>query len=92
MNVLDYAVDLIYQLLNEYDIGLWRDIEYIELAELWVSLIENDVLEEKEIKTKIKEYIISKIDYQEYKKWELSIGVETPNAYGIAKENALWIL
>lgn len=57
MNDLDYAVDLIYQLLNEYDIGLWRDIEYIELADLWVSLIDNGVIEEKEIKTRIMEYI-----------------------------------
>ena len=57
MNDLDYAIDLIYQLLNEYDIGLWRDIEYIELADLWVSLIDNGVLEEKEIKVRIMEYI-----------------------------------
>ena len=57
MNDLDYAIDLIYQLLNEYDIGLWRDIEYIELADLWVSLIDNGVLEEKEIKARIMEYI-----------------------------------
>ena len=64
MNNLDYAIDLIYQLLNEYDIGLWRNIEYIELADLWVSLIDNGVLEEKEIKTKIREYIISKTEFK----------------------------
>lgn len=57
MNDLDYAVDLIYQLLNEYDIGVWRDIEHIELADLWVSLIDNGVIEEKEIKIKIADYI-----------------------------------
>lgn len=30
---------LIYELLNEYDIEVWEDIQYIELADFWVKMI-----------------------------------------------------
>lgn len=30
---------LIYELLNEYDIEVWEDIQYIDLANFWVEMI-----------------------------------------------------
>jgi len=30
---------LIYELLDEYDIEVWEDIQYIELADFWVKMI-----------------------------------------------------
>ena len=31
--------NLIYDLLNEYDIEVWEDIQYIDLADFWVKMI-----------------------------------------------------
>lgn len=30
---------LIYELLDEYDIEVWEDIQYIDLANFWVEMI-----------------------------------------------------
>lgn len=38
--IIDYIVDrIIFPLLDECDIGLWKHIDYIELAEKWVDAI-----------------------------------------------------
>lgn len=38
--VIEFVVDkIIFPLLNEYDIRLWEDIDYIELAEKWVEFV-----------------------------------------------------
>lgn len=55
---VDRTATLIYDLLNEYDIGLWRDIEYIDLAEMWVDAIDNKIYDEDKLKEKIKEFIV----------------------------------
>ena len=55
----DMVVNLIYDLLNEYDIGLWRDIEYVDLAEYWVCLIDSGILDEGDIKKKLKEFLFA---------------------------------
>jgi len=34
------VLELIYELLDEYDINIWKDISYVELADFWVNLIE----------------------------------------------------
>lgn len=44
---------LIYELLDEYDLEVWEDIDYIELADFWVKMIKEtskrfDDLEELE--------------------------------------------
>ena len=36
----DRIFQLIWDLLNEYDIQIWKDIDYIELADFWVNMIE----------------------------------------------------
>ena len=61
----DRIVKLIYDLLNEYDIGLWRDIEYIDLAEWWVETIDSGVLEENAIKKRLKEFLFKEEQPQE---------------------------
>ena len=33
------VLKLIYELLNEYDIKVWEDIQYIDLANFWVEMI-----------------------------------------------------
>lgn len=38
-NSEDKCVDLVYDLLKEYDMGVWEDIEYIKLADFWVRTI-----------------------------------------------------
>lgn len=38
-------LDLIYDLLNECDIEIWKDIKYIELADFWTNMIERTYYE-----------------------------------------------
>lgn len=41
--VIEFISDnLIYPLLNEYDRGLWEHISYIELAEEWIKVLNNN--------------------------------------------------
>jgi hypothetical protein len=35
--MFDAIFELIFDLLNEYDIGLWEDIRYVPLAEMWIE-------------------------------------------------------
>lgn len=36
----DRIFQLVWDLLDEYDIQIWKDIDYIELADFWVNMIE----------------------------------------------------
>lgn len=48
-DAIDEIVDkIIYPLLDEYDIGLWENIDYIPLAEKWVEAINYDYCEPKD--------------------------------------------
>ena len=49
----DRIFQLVWDLLNEYDIEVWEDIQYIDLANFWVEMIKEtskkyDDLEEVE--------------------------------------------
>ena len=35
--LFDAIFELIFDLLNEYDRGLWEDIRYVPLAEMWIE-------------------------------------------------------
>lgn len=59
IKVIDTAVALTYELLNEYDIGLWENTN-LDLADKWTELIESGVLDEDELKGKLKAYFIEK--------------------------------
>lgn len=40
MKTEDRIFQLVWDLLDEYDIEIWKDIDYIELADFWVNMIE----------------------------------------------------
>lgn len=54
---MDRVVDLVYDLLNEYDIEVWRDIEYIELAEKWVEIRDRGMYNENDLKAGLKAFL-----------------------------------
>ena len=57
---VDKVAELIFGLLNECDIGLWENITYIDLADMWVDLIKNKKIYDDELlKKEIKKYIVS---------------------------------
>lgn len=66
-DVIDAVVDeVIFPLLDEYDIHLWEHIDYIELAEKWVEAVKNNPYPkikdyDKQIKKYLKDWIIEKL-------------------------------
>lgn len=59
IKTIDTAVALTYELLNKYDIGLLVNTN-LDLADKWTELIENGVLDEDELKGRLKAYFIEK--------------------------------
>ena len=57
---IERIAESIFDLLNEYDINLWRDIEYVDLAEIWTNAIDSGILDDDKLKKKIKEFIMHK--------------------------------
>lgn len=62
---IDRITNLIFDLLNEYDIGLWEDIDYVELADKWCELVDticahNQDLPNRDnlLKAELKKYLI----------------------------------
>ena len=37
--IYNRVTELVYALLDECDINLWKDIDYIDLADKWVKLV-----------------------------------------------------
>lgn len=59
-DIKDRVTNLVFDLLNEYDIGLWEDIEYVPLAEAWcnrVTQICDGTDKDDELKAALKEYL-----------------------------------
>lgn len=55
---IEFVVDkIIFPLLNEYDIRLWEDIDYIELAEKWVEFVNARKGENDDITNDLKNWI-----------------------------------
>lgn len=55
---LDRITDLVYDLLNEYDINFWIETrEYVSLSDYWCDLIQNYWYDEKLLKEKLKEFL-----------------------------------
>lgn len=54
---MDRIVNLVYDILNEYDIGLLENITYIDLAEFWVNTIHSGILDEDTIKKRLKQFL-----------------------------------
>lgn len=54
---LDRVVDLVYELLDECDISLWEDINYCDLAFIWVELVQRYSGDENAIKEGLAQYL-----------------------------------
>lgn len=61
---LDDVINLVFPLLNEIDINLLEDIQYIDLAEEWVNIIESEEYQEKVLD-------LNFVDLDEYVKFKL---------------------
>ena len=61
---LDDVINLVFPLLNEIDIKLLEDIQYIDLAEEWVHIIESEEYQEKVLD-------LNFVDLDEYIKFKL---------------------
>ena len=61
---LDDVINLVFPLLNEIDINLLEDIQYIDLAEEWVRIIESEEYQEKVLD-------LNFVDLDEYIKFKL---------------------
>ena len=61
---LDDVINLVFPLLNEIDIKLLEDIQYIDLAEEWVNIIESEEYQEKVLD-------LNFVDLDEYIKFKL---------------------
>lgn len=61
---LDDVINLVFPLLNEIDIKLLEDIQYIDLAEEWVHIIESEEYQEKVLDPNF-------VDLEEYIKFKL---------------------
>lgn len=42
-NLINDVSEKVYELLDEYDIGIWKKIQYVDLADFWVNMIEETV-------------------------------------------------
>lgn len=51
---------LVYDLLDEYDIEIWEDIDYIDLADFWVKMIKETSKKYKDLEKieKIREELL----------------------------------
>lgn len=60
---IEFVVDkIIFPLLNEYDIKLWEDIDYIELAEKWVEFVNERKGENDDIANDLKNWIAEQME------------------------------
>lgn len=65
--VIDILVErFIFPLLDEYDIGVWKHIDYIELADEWVEAVKNNYYSraknhDKAIKEELKKWLFEQL-------------------------------
>jgi hypothetical protein len=55
LDSIDLIVDMVFDLLNEFDINDLKDIQYIDLAHIWCELVEKYAPDDNLIKEKLKE-------------------------------------
>ena len=41
----DRVLNLIYDLLDEYDRSIWEDIDYVDLADAWIKIVDGSYKE-----------------------------------------------
>lgn len=52
------VTELVYDLLDAYDINLWKDIDYIDLADKWVELVEKYWDDDDKLKLELQKYLL----------------------------------
>lgn len=52
----DAVVNMVFELLDAYDINLWQDISYVDIAEVWCDAV-NENPDDDAIKAKLKELL-----------------------------------
>ena len=52
------VTELVYDLLNEYDIDVWKDIDYIDLADKWVELVKKYWNDDDKLKSELQKYLL----------------------------------
>lgn len=61
---IDKIVDAIFEIMNAYDRGVWEDIEYADLAEVWVDALNSDGFNadysDDILKNALKQFILTK--------------------------------
>lgn len=63
--VIEFIVKyIIFPLLDEYDIGLWEDIEYIDLADKWVEFKKKYKADDDSIIKELEKWIAEKLQGQ----------------------------
>lgn len=73
MNLINInkVVDVIFDLLNEYDRGLWDDIRHVDIADVWCEALDSEEFNEAVkidrlrhgddiLKQKLKEFLVEK--------------------------------
>ena len=52
------VTELVYDLLDAYDINLWKDIDYIDLVDKWVELVEKYWDDDDKLKLELQKYLL----------------------------------
>lgn len=52
------VTELVYALLDAYDINLWKDIDYIDLADKWVELVKKYWDDDDKLKLELQKYLL----------------------------------
>lgn len=52
------VTELVYDLLNEYDINLWKDTDYIDLSDKWVELVKKYWYDDDKLKSELQKYLL----------------------------------
>lgn len=65
LDAIDFVVrQIIYPLLNEYDIQLWKNIEYIELADKWVEFVGKYKSDDETIISELEKWLLEQLKEQ----------------------------
>ena len=56
--IYNRVTELVYALLDECDINLWKDIDYIDLADKWVKLVKKYWYDDDKLKLELQKYLL----------------------------------
>ena len=56
--IYNRVTELVYALLDECDINLWKDIDYIDLADKWVKLVKKYWYDDDKLKLELQKNLL----------------------------------